>query len=199
MWYPVATWTWTTSKVWWNARCSEQQRRPCKGPPGRYEDYEAELRIVSLWGLFEALKVRLGHELKISSNRWLYGLSSKPRPKDRSWTWDAPAEDAWDNYVQSEHTSMEEPNVLMFDEEADKEATLGCDLEIRPMSDKSAMLDGRPDIEEIMVEECNEGKLLNIRPLTQEAIMDQGYNKGTFRNSRLLTREAFQLVRQRFS
>ena len=44
-----------------------------RGPRGLYQDYEAELRIVRLWGLFQTLKIRLGDGFRISFDAWQNG------------------------------------------------------------------------------------------------------------------------------
>ena len=167
-------------------------------------DYFAELATVRIWKVLEALKKSPRNPLTVSMTvlkpvphtfpvvPWAalrLGLpydSSRILPseqyavevdEDISWMWEAPTDETRNKYLASQHNWMQELAVLMFDQEANKEARLECDTEALPLSEQMEELKARP-------------KILDI--------MHRGHNERNFRNSKLLTREAFALVRERF-
>ena len=92
--------------------------------------------------------------------------------------WEPPTDAVRSKYLNSEQKWLEELNVLMFDEEGNKEARVNCDTDSRPLSKNMDLLKARPKM---------------------EGLMRMGSNETEFHNSKLRTREAFALVEQRFA
>lgn len=170
-------------------------------------NYDLESTTVQIWTVLEDLKAGLGQGLTVTmkavkrvpfnypvcpkTGRILNWRNDEPRVfnyfnwlsldfemyKDVTWMWEAPTDAVRNKYLNSTHDWMEELTVLMFDEEANKEARVEYDTDSRPLSKNMDMLKARRTMLKTMI---------------------HGWNEGKFRNSRLLTPEAFALVQQRF-
>ena len=181
-------------------------------PEEDYLNHDFERNTVQIWNVLEALKPKLGRRLTVAMKGvrhirepYFPGLYTQavnlrgnqlfpvhfrytslvPRNdfrenkfnKDVSFMWEAPTDAVKNKYLGSRHNWMEELNVLMFDKEANKEARRECDKENLPLTENMVMLKARPKL---------------------EGITQNWFNQQKFRNSLLVTREAYHLVRQRF-